>query len=437
MAVSAAPTPVAAPIALPPAPRTADETGLPFSFVCDLVLKVLYFNGSMLGGAIARHVCLPFEFIESTLRFLSDEGYCSSSGVRTATLDPGEPINAGMQHSISTSGRQRARELLDINQYAGPAPVPIQDYSALAERQSRVDGQVNRARLHDTFSHLVLSEVVLDHLGPALSARQAVFLYGPPGNGKTTIAEASASMLGPPMFIPRALYAHGEVIRFYDPIHHVPIDRDLPAHDTRWQLAQRPAVKVGGELTPRMLELGFDPVLGFYEASMQLKANGGLFLIDDFGRQQNMSPRDLLNRLIVPLEKHVDYLNIARAGTSIPVPFTCLVMLSTNLRPQNLMDEAFLRRVRFKVHVPDPTEEEYKEIWRRQCVDHDVRIDERLVDWLIATHYSSKGRPLHGSHPRDLLDHMIHSARYLGRPMEFGQELLSLACDTYFVDSDD
>ena len=240
--------------------------------------------------------------------------------MHTATLDPGEPINAGMQHMISTTGRQRARELLEINQYAGPAPVPIADYTAMAERQSHVDGQVNRARLHDAFSHLVLSEVVLDHLGPALSARQAVFLYGPPGNGKTTIAEAAASLLGAPMFIPRALYVHGEVIRFYDPIHHEPIDRELPPHDRRWQLAKRPAVKVGGELTPRMLELGFDHTLGFYEASMQLKANGGLFLIDDFGRQQNMSPRDLLNRLIVPLEKKVDYLNIPRAGSSIPVP---------------------------------------------------------------------------------------------------------------------
>ena len=261
--------PASSPIALPPAPRTAEETGLPFSFVCDLVLKVLYFNGSMLGRDIANHLCLPFSFIDTTSRFLADEGYCSSTGVHTATLDPGEPINAGMQHMISTTGRQRARELLEINQYAGPAPVPIADYTAMAERQSHVDGQVNRARLHDAFSHLVLSEVVLDHLGPALSARQAVFLYGPPGNGKTTIAEAAASLLGAPMFIPRALYVHGEVIRFYDPIHHEPIDRELPPHDRRWQLAKRPAVKVGGELTPRMLELGFDHTLGFYEASMQ------------------------------------------------------------------------------------------------------------------------------------------------------------------------
>ncbi|MBV9100545.1 MAG: ATP-binding protein [Candidatus Dormibacteraeota bacterium] len=437
MAVSAPPAPASTPIALPPVPRTIEETGLPFTFICDLVLKVLYFNGSMLGGDIARHVCLPFAFIETTLRFLGDEGYCSSTGVQTSTLNPGDPLNAGMQHMISSAGRQRARELLEINQYAGPAPVPIGDYAALAERQSQVDMQVNRARLHDAFSRLVLSEQVLDHLGPALSARQAIFLYGPPGNGKTTIAEGSAWLLGPPLFIPRALYAHGEVIRFYDPIHHVPIERELPPHDGRWQLARRPAVKVGGELTPRMLELGFDPVLGFYEASMQLKANGGLFLIDDFGRQQNMSPRDLLNRLIVPLEKKVDYLNIARAGTSIPVPFTCLVMLSTNLRPEHLMDEAFLRRVHFKVHVPDPTADEYREIWRRECVDAGMRIDESVVDWLLERHYRAKARALHGSHPRDLLTHMIHAARYLGRNPEFSRDLLELACETYFVDAED
>jgi predicted ATPase with chaperone activity len=239
------------------------------------------------------------------------------------------------------------------------------------------------------------------------------------------------------MFIPRALYVHGEVIRFYDPIHHEPIERELPPHDRRWQLAKRPAVKVGGELTPRMLELGFDHTLGFYEASMQLKANGGLFLIDDFGRQQNMSPRDLLNRLIVPLEKKVDYLNIPRAGSSIPVPFTCLVMLSTNLRPQNLMDEAFLRRVRFKVHVPDPTVDEYKEIWRRNCVDNNLRMDEGLVDRLLEKHYHSKGRPLHGTHPRDLLNHVIHAALYLGKPVELNDELLELACETYFVEADE
>jgi predicted ATPase with chaperone activity len=415
-------------------PRSADETGLPFSFVCDLVLKVLYFNGSMLGGALARHVCIPFPFVEATLKFLADEGYCNAAGVRAAVLADDESLNAGMQYTITTNGRQRARELLDINQYAGPAPVPIGDYNAMASRQAQVGGAVNRERLHEVFSDLVLAERVLDHLGPALSARQACFLYGPPGNGKTSIATASARVMGPPVFIPRALYVHGEVIRFYDPIYHVPIARELPPHDTRWQLAERPAVTVGGELTPRMLELGFDSTLGFYEASLQLKANGGLLLIDDFGRQQNMSPRDLLNRLIVPLENGVDYVNIARAGTSVAVPFTCLLMLSTNLRPRNLMDEAFLRRVRYKVMVPDPTTAEFKEIWRRTCAANELPYREDVIVDLMERHYLAKGRPFHGSHPRDLLNHVIHLARYLGMEPELTAGMLDEACETYFVD---
>ncbi len=242
--------------------------------------------------------------------------------------------------------------------------------------------------------------------------------------------------MGPPVFVPRALYVHGEIIRFFDPIHHVAIDRELPPHDRRWQLVQRPAVKVGGELTPRMLELSYDSTLGFYEASMQLKANGGLFLIDDFGRQQNMSPRDLLNRLIVPLEKRVDYANISRAGTTVAVPFTCLLILSTNMRPQNLMDEAFLRRVHFKVHVPDPTEDEYREIWRRRCMLEGLRVDEDVLSRLIQNHYTDKGRALHGSHPRDLLNHIIHAARYFGRPVAMTDNLMEWACETYFVDED-
>jgi predicted ATPase with chaperone activity len=430
------PTSVSSPIALPPAPRTAEETGLPFSFTCDLVLKVLYFNGSMLGRDIAEHVHLPFPLIETTLKFLADEGYISTAGVRMTSLLPGESISGGMEHQISSAGRQRARELLELNQYAGPAPVPIGEYAAMAEQQAAVDGVVNRERLTDAFSHLVLSQTVLDHLGPALSAREAVFLHGPPGNGKTSIAEAAASLMGPPLFVPRALYVHGEVIRFFDPIHHVAIERDLPSHDRRWQLVQRPAVKVGGELTPRMLELSFDSTLGFYEASMQLKANGGLFLVDDFGRQQNMSPRDLLNRLIVPLEKHLDYANISRAGTTVAVPFTCLLILSTNLRPQNLMDEAFLRRVHYKVLVPDPTEDEYREIWRRQCIKEEVGLDTSVLDRLIEGQYTAKDRSLHGSHPRDLLNHIIHAARYFGRPVVMSEQLMDWACETYFVDED-
>lgn len=430
-----APSP-AAPIAFPPVPATVEETGLPFTFICDLVLKVLYFNGGMLGRQIANHICLPFPLVETTLKFLSDEGYCGSTGVRMNGLGSGESIVAGMQFLINTAGRERARELIELNQYAGPAPVPIEVYNTVARHQARIDAALDRGTLREAFSTLVLPDTFIDRLGPALNARQAVFLYGPPGNGKTSIAEACARILGPPLFVPKALYVHGEVIRFYDPIHHLPVERDVPAHDRRWMLTERPVVKVGGELLPRMLDLGFDQVLGFYEASLQLKANGGLFLVDDFGRQQHMGARDLLNRLIVPLEKGVDYLNIARAGTSVAVPFTNMLILSTNLRPHDLIDEAFLRRVRFKVLVPNPTPEDYKTIWRRVCAKEGVEYQEKVVERLMDTHYRRHNRALHGAHPRDLLNHILNAARYMGRRPELSDELMELATSTYFVESD-
>ncbi|HEV7465688.1 MAG TPA: AAA family ATPase [Candidatus Dormibacteraeota bacterium] len=427
--------PAAAPttVAYPPVPRSVEATGLPFSFLCDLVLKVLYFHGSMLGGDIARHVCLPFSLVEKTLKFLADEGYCASTGIRMASLHAGESIATGMHFLISSSGRARARELIQLNHYAGPAPVPVEAYTAVAEHQAAFDLRIDREALHTALDHLVLSDDLLGRLGPALNARQAIFLYGPPGNGKTSIAEACASLLGEPFFVPHALYVHGEVIRFFDPVHHIEVAHGLAGHDRRWKLVERPVVKAGGELLPRMLDLGFDPLLGFYEASLQLKANGGLFLVDDFGRQQHMQPSDLLNRLIVPLERGVDHLNIARAGTSIAVPFTTLLVLSTNLRPSDLMDEAFLRRVRYKVLVPDPTEDEYREIWRRECERKEVGWDRRAVDQLLDSQYRLLGRALHGVHPRDLLDHVVHAARYRGDQAVLTPATLDLACDSYFV----
>ncbi len=422
-------------IGYPPVAHAAQDTGLPFSFLCDLLLKILYFNGSMLGRDLAAHACLPWSVAGEVLKFLSNEGHCGTTGVR-GPLAANEGFAEGLQYLISAAGRERAREVLDLSQYAGPAPIPLDVYIAVVRHQGQYAPAVTRPQLREALRHLVLPPAVLNRLGPGLSARQAIFLYGPPGNGKSSIADACADLLGDPIFVPHALYVHGEVIRLFDPVHHRPVEWALPAHDRRWVLCHRPVVKAGGELTGRELDLGFDSRMRFYEAPLQLKANGGLFLIDDFGRQQ-IAPRELLNRLIVPLEAGYDFLNIARAGTTVAVPFSELLILSTNLQPKELVDEAFLRRVRYKVKVPNPSEEQFREIFRRVCATRGVPYDEAAVDHLIEVHFAKAGRTLHGCQPRDLVDQLVHAATYFGVEARLTTELLDHAVDAYFADLDD
>jgi predicted ATPase with chaperone activity len=425
-------------IPCPPPPRGPDDLGLPFSAITDLLLKILYLNGSLAGRELATHICIPFEIVEPALKHLSDEALIATAGMRTLDLQAHESLSSGTQWQLSAGGRQRARELMEVNQYAGPAPVPIDVYNAVARHQAKGDIRVSRDQLRGALGHLILSDSIHDELGPALNARHTVFLYGPPGNGKTSIADACVDLMGPPLFVPRAIYAHGEIIRFFDPVVHHPVALPyLPPHDTRWVPVRRPAVKVGGELRPEQLDLGYDQHLGFYEASMQLKANGGMFLVDDFGRQTKLPARELLNRLIVPLEKGVDYLSLPRAGTTLTVPFTTTVILSTNLRPDELMDEAFLRRIRFKVLVPSPSEEQYRAIWQQACARANVPYDESIITALIDEYYREPGREFRGVHPRDLLSHVVHAAQFQDRPAELAADLLDVAANTYFVRSID
>jgi predicted ATPase with chaperone activity len=419
---------------LPPPPRTEADLGVPLHVAIDIALKSLYFQGAMRGRELADHLCLPFRLVEPILRWLSDAGYCMSGGLPKGELISDDSVLSSVQWNLTGNGRDRARELMDVNQYAGPMPVPVDVYRAVTRQQATGERRVHEAEVRRSLEHLVLDDAVLDALGPALNGRQAVFLYGAPGNGKTSIAEAVARLLGPPIAVPRAIYAHGEIIRFFDPIHHVPVDvPDQPAHDRRWVVVERPEVRVGGELGAHSLELGFDQRMGFYEASAQLKANGGVFFIDDFGRQTRIPAADLLNRLIVPLSKGVDFLNLPRVGTTIEVPFTTSLLLATNLRPEALMDEAFLRRIRFKVHVPEPTVEQYRQIWESVCDRQGIAFDVEVVDWLIEEHYRRPRRALRGVHPRDLMGYLVSAAWYRDREPVVDRASLEAAVRAYFV----
>jgi len=422
---------------LPPVPRTEADLRVPLHVAIDIALKSFYFRGSMRGRELAEHLCLPFRLVEPVLRWLNDAGYCQSAGVPKGEAITNESVLSSVQWNLTHSGRERARELLDVNQYAGPMPVSIDVYCAVARQQATTDHRTHEPEVRKALQHLVLAEEVIEDLGPALNGRQAVFLYGTPGNGKTSIAEAITRLLGPPIAVPRAIYAHGEIIRFFDPIHHIPSNLpDLPAHDRRWVVVQRPEVRVGGELAAHSLELSFDSRMGFYEASSQLKANGGVFFIDDFGRQTRIGAVELLNRLIVPLSKNADYLNLPRVGTTIEVPFTTSLFLATNLSPQSLMDEAFLRRIRFKVYVPEPSEEQYRDIWRKVCQENGVEHRTEVVDWLIENAYHKAGRPLRGVHPRDLLAFVVSAAMYKDRQPVLTREAMEAAVRAYFVQSE-
>jgi hypothetical protein len=423
---------------LPPPPHTEGDLRVPIHVAMDIALKSFYFRGAMRGRELAEHLCLPFKLVEPILRWMSDAGYCMSGGLSKGEVISDESVLSSVQWSLTQTGRDRARELLDVNQYAGPMPVGFDVYCAVARQQATADHKVHEHEVRQALQHLVLDEAVLDALGPALNGRQAVFLYGAPGNGKTSIAEAVTRLLGPAIAVPRAIWAHGEIIRFFDPIHHTPVTLpDLPPHDQRWVVVERPQVHVGGELGPHTLELGYDTRMGFYEASAQLKANGGVFFIDDFGRQTRIPPVELLNRLIVPLSKGVDFLNLPRVGTTLEVPFTTSLLLATNLRPESLMDEAFLRRIRFKVHVPEPTEAQYREIWEKTCDRQGIDCDEAVLDWLLDEHYRRAGRALRGVHPRDLMAYIVSAAWYRDVEPAFDRASLDAAVRAYFVQSED
>ena len=418
----------------PPPLGKLEDTGLNLLAVADLVLKVLYFGGYMPGHRIADIVKLPYtNVLDTVMDFLKREKFAEVKGTG------GGIGEAGYQWIISDAGAAKAREALERSQYAGPAPVTLQQYVDAMRMQNQEQRIVHEEQMKEVTKHLVISDEMLARIGPAINSGKSIFLYGPPGNGKTTVAEqVGRIILGDNIWIPYAFDVDGQIIRVFDNVNHE-LAEDEPKYrlgtglipDPRWVRIRRPMIMVGGELTLSGLDLVYDNINKYYEAPFQVKSNGGMFLIDDFGRQQ-VRPRDLLNRWIVPLEKGVDFLTLA-TGRKIEMPFFVLIVFSTNLDPRDLVDEAFLRRIRHKIEITDPSYEQYREIFKRVCSSKGIKYDEQALAYLLKEWYINQDRALRSVHPRDLLNQLIDIATYLNKPPMLTKDMIDRAAASYFV----
>ena len=423
----------------PPLPETLADTGLSAEFVVDLLIKTLYIQGARTGQQLMETIKLPFPFVDDQLLSLQQRRFVEVRGTSGAG-------RGGYVFDLTGEGRTRAREALESSQYVGPAPVPLKQYREWTQHQSISQVHVARDTVKTGFRNMVIAEPILDLLGPAINSAKSLFLYGGPGNGKTLIADTISHLLGGNLFIPYAIEVDGQILVLYDPVYHHEVRepepastgdqpawlKNVPEHDRRYVLIERPVVLTGGELTLDQLDLQYDTYTKMYQAPFQLKANGGVLILDDFGRQRT-SPRDLLNRWIVPLEKRIDFLTL-HTGGKFPVPFDCLLIFSTNLSPHELVEEAFLRRIHYKLHVFGPTQTEYAEIFRRCCAEREISYEDWAVPHLYSEYYGRRQITPRNCHPRDVLDHFLDMVRYLEAVPRLTPDLLDRACNSYFLD---
>jgi predicted ATPase with chaperone activity len=430
----------------PDAPVTPDslkESGLNNGFLSDLLLKSIYTRGSMLGRDLAQLLCLPFKVIRESLRFLKDD--------KSIQVDGGDLVGeVSYKFSLTDLGRRRAQDAMEQCAYVGPAPVPLEDYVEQCYRQTVSGLQCFPEALKAPFSHLVLKEEMFNNLGPAIISGRSVFIYGPPGNGKTAMARAIGDFMntaGGSIYVPYAFVADGNIITMYDPSLHVIDDSGTEyvdeadatvrkllttgSMDQRWVRIRRPVIVTGGELNLSMLDLRYNAEANFYQAPIHFKANGGVFLIDDFGRQQ-CTPKELLNRWILPLEDRHDFLTVA-SGKKFQVPFEQLIIFSTNLDPKSLVDDAFLRRIRHKVPINPPQRDIYERIFAGNCKRLGMNFDTSSVDYLYERYYT-RGRTPRASDCRDLLEIVQSICRYRRQPVHLSRDLMIEASASFIAE---
>lgn len=412
----------------PREPRALRETGLSLSLIESLVIKHLSLIGTASGRSVAKHICLPFGVLEDLFQDLRARQVIVHTG--------SAPLN-DYRYTLTQQGRDRAQVAMAACAYVGPAPVPLMDYVLSVEAQTIRAESPKRSQLEKAFADISIDPALFEILGPAINSGAGLFLYGAPGNGKSTLAKRITQCFGQEIWLPHTLVEDGQLIKVYDAAYHEVVDREedgiimAAEHDRRWVKIRRPTVVVGGELTMDNLEIRHDPVSNVSEAPLQLKSNCGCLLIDDFGRQR-IEPAELLNRWIVPLENRFDFLTLS-TGKKIQTPFEQLIIFSTNLEPKDLVDDAFLRRIPYKVEIANPSEAEFHELFKLYCKTYQCEYCEEVVEYLLQTHYRPQARPLRRCQPRDLLSQIQNYCNYNDLPMEMRPDYFDRVVKSYFT----
>src|SRR4051794_8181129 len=424
---------IAVPIA-PPEPESLEQAGLSDSTVEHLLIKILYFRGDLYGQDLSGAIGLKFSVIQEIVETLKLRHHIQIK----KSLGVG---NVASQFSLTEQGRVRAREHLESNQYAGPAPVTLDQYIEMVRQQRPREGWLTKEALAKAFKGMVLTERILSQIGPAVSSANSLLLYGKPGDGKTFLIESLANLEAAPIFLPYAIECQGNIVQLYDPIYHARVDADEEpsvlaismgnAYDRRWAKCKRPFIVTGGELTMDMLDLRYNETSKIYEAPFQLKANNGIYLIDDFGRQR-ATPAEVLNRWIVPMERRVDYLSFLTGG-KMTAPFESFLVFSTNLNPEDLGDEAFLRRIQYKMLLRGPAENEFVRIFENFCATRKLPYTRELIANFVEKRYKRSGRIFRRCHPRDVLTHALNLINFEKLPYLLTDEVMDRAYESCYV----